>query len=223
VSTRVKICGLKGIGALEAAIAAGASHFGMVFFPRSPRHISIGDAAVLTRTAGGRILSVALVVDAADAEIEAIVSAVQPDMLQLHGTETPDRAAAIRKASGRPVIKAISVAMPGDAERAFAYRDVADLILFDAKPSADRGGALPGGNGLAFDWRLLTPVRGRMDFMLSGGLTPDNVGRAIALTGAAIVDVSSGVEKAPGDKDEALIHSFVAAAANAALEETANG
>ena len=223
MSTRVKICGLKGIGALEAAIAAGASHFGMVFFPPSPRHISIDDAASLTRAADGRILSVALLVNAADAEIEAVVSAVQPDMLQLHGGETPERAAAIRKAWGRPVIKAISVAMPGDAERAFAYEHATDLILFDAKPPADGGGALPGGNGLAFDWRLLTPVRGRMAFMLSGGLTPGNVGRAIALTGAAIVDVSSGVEKAPGDKDEALIHSFVKAAANAALEETANG
>jgi phosphoribosylanthranilate isomerase len=223
VSTRVKICGLKGIGALEAAISAGASHFGMVFFPPSPRHCSLGEAAALTRVGGGRILSVALLVDAVDAEIEAIVSAVQPDMLQLHGTETPERVGAIREAAGRPVIKAIGVARPGDAERAFAYRGTADLILFDAKPPAAGGGALPGGNGLAFDWRLLTPVRGKMDFMLSGGFTPDNVAQAIALTGAAIVDVSSGVETSPGVKNEALIHKFVEAARNAALEEIANG
>jgi phosphoribosylanthranilate isomerase len=223
LSAEVKICGLKTLEHLEAAIDAGASYYGMVFFARSPRNIAHAEAASLSRAGRRRITSVALIVDAADAEIDAIVAAADPDMIQLHGSETPARAAQIRQRTGRPIIKAISVERQGDAERAFAYREAADLILFDAKPPRGVAAALPGGNGLAFDWRLLSPLRGKMRFMLSGGLTPANVDAAIALTDAAIIDVSSGVETAPGEKDAALIHQFVKAGRAAALEEIANG
>jgi phosphoribosylanthranilate isomerase len=218
LSANVKICGLRSLNALEAAISAGASHFGVVFFPRSPRNIGLDDAAALVRAGAGRISSVALVVDADDTAIDAITRQVRPSMFQLHGAESPERVADIRRITGLPVIKAIGVAKPGDVERANAFREVADVILFDAKPPAD---GVPGGNGLAFDWRLLVPTRGKMPFMLSGGLTPDTVGEAIARTGAAIVDVSSGVESSPGVKDVNLIHSFVAAArmAHSTLED----
>lgn len=220
MGVEIKICGLRTSEALEATIDAGASHYGMVFFARSPRNIALEDATKLAAAGRGRILSVALVVNADDHEIEAIVNAADPDMLQLHGNESPQRTAQIRRLMGRPVIKAISVAEAGDAEKADRYRDAADLILFDAKPAPD---ALPGGNGLSFDWRLLRPVMGRMRFMLSGGLNPSNVAEAIDRTDAAIVDVSSGVETAPGHKDAALIRQFVAAAKNAHMKEIANG
>jgi phosphoribosylanthranilate isomerase len=223
LSAEVKICGLKTLEHLEAAIAAGASYYGMVFFARSPRNIAPQEAAGISRAGRGRIKSVALTVDAGDAEIDAIIAAADPDMIQLHGAETPARAAEIRQRTGRPLIKAISVEREGDADRAHAYDGAADLILFDAKPPRGMAGALPGGNGLVFDWRLLSPLRGRMRFMLSGGLNPGNVAQAIALTGAAIVDVSSGVETAPGEKDTALIHQFVKASRAAALEAIANG
>lgn len=220
LSVEVKICGLKTLDHLEAAIAAGATYYGMVFFARSPRNIALHDAARLSRAGRGRIRSVALVVDADDAEIDAIIAAADPDMLQLHGAETPARAAELRRRTGRSIIKAISVEREGDADRALAYAGAADLILFDAK--SPRDAAHPGGNGLSFDWRLLSPMRGKMRFMLSGGLTPANVAEAIAMTGAAIVDVSSGVETAPGEKDAALIHQFVRASRAAALEGIAD-
>jgi phosphoribosylanthranilate isomerase len=212
VTTRVKICGIKTEAALAAALAAGADFIGLVLYPPSPRALSLEAAAVLARQARGRAASVALVVDAGDALIDAITADVAPDYLQLHGRESPERAAAIRQRSGRPVIKAISVAGPDDASRACDYRGAADLILFDAKPPREGAGALPGGNGIPFDWRHLEPVRDEHPFMLSGGLTPANVAAAIALTGADIVDVSSGVETAPGEKDAASIHAFIAAA-----------
>jgi phosphoribosylanthranilate isomerase len=211
LSAGVKICGLKTPDALEAAIAAGASHCGFVFFPPSPRYIAPEDAAALARQARGRIQSVALMVDLADDDIAHIVATLEPDMIQLHGSETPDRVALIRKTHGRPVIKSVSVGKPGDAERASDYQGAADLILFDARPPADGSSELPGGNGLPFDWRLLSEVSRTQPFMLSGGLTPDNVREAIALTDAALVDVSSGVERAPGVKDPDLIRRFVAA------------
>ena len=223
MSAEVKICGLKTLEHLEAAIAAGASYYGMVFFARSPRNIAHAEATRLSQAGRGRIRSVALIVDADDAEIDAVIAAADPDMIQLHGSETPERAAEIRRRTGRPVIKAISVEREGDADLASAYDGAADLILFDAKPPRGLAGALPGGNGLTFDWRLLSPLRGKMRFMLSGGLNAGNVAEAIALTGAAIVDVSSGVETAPGEKDAALIHQFVRASRAAALEEIANG
>jgi len=195
----------------------------MVFYPPSPRNISLATAARLAARARGRIESVALVVDAGDALIEAIIAAADPDMIQLHGNETPERVKAIRKLVGRPVIKAVKVAKAGDAEAAKGYKRTADLIVFDAKPSPKRKGALPGGNGLSFDWRILRGAGTKTRFMLSGGLTPENVAEAIRVTGAAIVDVSSGVETAPGKKQAALIRRFMAAVKTPALEEVNHG
>lgn len=166
---------------------------------------------------------VALTVDADDALLGAIAAQVKPDMIQLHGKESPERVVQVREMTGRRIIKAVSVADMHDVLAANAYRGAADLILFDAKPPQGQAGALPGGNGLSFDWRLLAPLRGRMDFALSGGLTPDNVAEAIAATEPALVDVSSGVETAPGQKDAELIRRFVAAARMPILEGAAHG
>jgi phosphoribosylanthranilate isomerase len=209
---KVKICGIKTPEALQAALAARADLIGLNFYPPSPRSLAPEAAAALAELARGRTSIVALVVDADDATIERIVSMVEPDMLQVHGAETPGRVAEIARRWGRPVIKAIKVERAGDAEQALDYADVARFILFDAKAPKDLVGALPGGNGLAFDWRLIAALKDRVPFLLSGGLTPDNVGAAIAATGAAIVDVSSGVETAPGAKSPDLIRQFVAAA-----------
>ena len=212
MQVKVKICGIKTPEALQAALAARADFVGFVFYPPSPRSLAPEVAAELAELARGRAASVALIVDADDATIERIVTAVEPDFLQLHGSESPERVAEIARRWGRPAIKAIKVESAGDAERALDYVDVAKLILFDAKAPKDLAGALPGGNGLAFDWRLLDGVKDRVPFMLSGGLTPDNVAEAIAATGATIVDVSSGVETAPGTKSPDLIRQFIAAA-----------
>ena len=209
---KVKICGIKTPEALQAALAARADFVGLVFYPPSPRSLAPEVAAELAELARGRAGIVALIVDADDATIERIVKTVEPDLLQLHGSETPDRVAEIVRRWGRPAIKAIKVESMGDAERALDYAEVAQLILFDAKAPKDLAGALPGGNGLAFDWRLIAAVKDRVPFMLSGGLTPDNVAAAIAATGATIVDVSSGVETAPGVKSTDLIRQFIAAA-----------
>ena len=212
MQVKVKICGIKTPEALQAALAARADFVGFVFYPPSPRSLAPEVAAELAELARGRAASVALIVDADDATIERIVTAVEPDFLQLHGSESPERVAEIARRWGRPAIKAIKVESAGDAERALDYVDIAKLILFDAKAPKDLAGALPGGNGLAFDWRLLDGVKDRVPFMLSGGLTPDNVADAIAATGATIVDVSSGVETAPGTKSPDLIRQFIAAA-----------
>ena len=209
---KVKICGIKTPEALQAALAARADFVGLVFYPPSPRSLAPEVAAELAELARGRASVVALIVDADDATIERIVRTVEPDLLQIHGSETPERAAEIVRRWGRPVIKAIKVENAGDAARALDYAGVAQLILFDAKAPKDLAGALPGGNGLAFDWRLIAAVKDRVPFMLSGGLTPDNVAAAIAATGATTVDVSSGVETAPGVKSPDLIRQFVAAA-----------
>lgn len=211
MQVKVKICGIRTPEALQAALAARADFVGLNFYPPSPRSLAPESAGALAELARGRTTIVALVVDADDATIERIVSTVEPDMLQLHGSETPERVAAVARRWGRPVIKAIKVEAAGDAERALEYVDVARLILFDAKPPKDLAGALPGGNGLPFDWRLLAAVKDRVPFLLSGGLTPDNVAAAIAATGAGIVDVSSGVETAPGAKSPDLIDRFIAA------------
>jgi phosphoribosylanthranilate isomerase len=209
---KVKICGIRTPEALQAALAARADFIGFVFYPPSPRSLAPEVAAELAELARGRATLVALIVDADDALIERIVQSVDPDMLQLHGSETPDRAAEIRRRFGKPIVKAIKVETAGDAVQALAFADVASLILFDAKAPKDLAGALPGGNGLAFDWHLIAGVKDRVPFMLSGGLTPETVGAAIAATGATTVDVSSGVETAPGIKSPDLIRRFIAAA-----------
>jgi phosphoribosylanthranilate isomerase len=209
MTTAVKICGLTTPAALDAAVAAGADYVGLVFFPRSPRHVDVATAAALAARARGRSRVVALMVDPTDDALSTIVAEVAPDWLQLHGHEPVGRVAEVRARFGLPVLKAVPVATAADVAAAEAHRAVADLLLFDAKPPP--GAVLTGGNGLAFDWRLVADVARRYPFMLAGGLTVDTVATAIATTGAAAVDVSSGVESAPGVKDVDLITRFVAA------------
>lgn len=212
MAVKVKICGLKTEAALLAALEGGADYVGFVFYPPSPRSLPPPEAARLAQLARGRAGVVALLVDPEDEVLDEVVGAVEPDLIQLHGKETPERVAEIRKRWGRPVMKAISVETRADADRALEYRGVADLFLFDAKPPRGMAGALPGGNGIAFDWRVLEGVTGKVRFMLSGGLDPGNVAAAVRLTAPEVVDVSSGVETRPGEKDPRLIRLFLAAA-----------
>lgn len=215
MTVKVKICGVRTPAILEAAAAAGADFIGLVLFAKSPRNLSPEAAGVLADAARGRIGTVAVMVDPDDALINQVAATVRPDLLQLHGHESPERVAAIKAKTGLPVIKAISVAAAADVGEASAYAGIADQILFDAKAEPDA--MLPGGNGIPFDWRALAAAR--PPFALSGGLNPENVGEAVRLTGAALVDVSSGVETAPGVKDEKLIQRFIRAARTAALEQ----
>lgn len=207
---RVKICGLRTPADVTAVAQAGAAYAGFVFFAKSPRNVTLPQARLAALAAPPGLAKVALVVDADDATLDAIVEAVPLDMLQLHGHETPDRVAQVRARYGLPVMKAIGLADEGDLPAIFEFSTVADQILIDAKPP--RGADLPGGNGLAFDWRLLAGRRWLRPWMLAGGLTAENVAEAVRLTGARQVDVSSGVESAPGIKDAARIAAFVAAA-----------
>lgn len=210
--TEVKICGLSEPETLEAAIAAGADFVGFAFFPKSPRNVSLDQAKKLAAQVSGRTRIVTFAVDAGDDLLSAINAAVDPDLFQAHGSETPQRIAEIKALTGKQVIKVIKVREVADVARARDFAGVADLILFDAKAPENLQDALPGGNGIAFDWSFLADARGRSRFMLSGGLTPENVAEAIRITGAPIVDVSSGVEKAPGIKDINLIRKFIEAA-----------
>ena len=210
---RVKICGLRDPAHLAVAAEAGAAYAGFVFFPKSPRHLSLPEARALALAAPVGLAKVALVVNASDADLDAILAEVPIDMLQLHGAETPARVAEIRARFGLPVMKAVGVAEAADLDALPAYEEVADQILVDAK--APKGADLPGGNGLAFDWRLIAGREWARPWMLAGGLTPENVAEAVRLTGAWQVDVSSGVESAPGQKDPALIRAFIAAAQGA--------
>ena len=208
--TKVKICGLKTEAALEAALAGGADFVGLVFFPPSPRNVTLAVAKALADRARGRARIVALMVDPDDALIAQVVASAAPDLIQLHGYETPTRVAEVRARWGISVMKAVPVETAEDAHAARQFSPAADLILFDALAPADS--ARPGGNGAPFDWRTLLGVKDRLPFVLSGGLTPDNVAEAIRATGAAIVDVSSGVESSPGEKDPELIRRFLRAA-----------
>jgi phosphoribosylanthranilate isomerase len=210
----VKICGLSTPETVDAAIEAGADFIGLVFFPKSPRNVSLEQAAALAERARGRSRIVALVVDADDALLTAIAETVHPDFIQAHGSETPERVAEIERLTGRPVIKAIRVKDEADIAAAARFSNAASLILYDAKAPETLGSALPGGNGHAFDWGLLEGGH-RPAFMLAGGLNPENVEAAIRVTGAPMVDVSSGVESAPGIKDLWLIRKFVEAAKRA--------
>ena len=195
---------------MRAAVDAGASYVGLVFFPKSPRHVDIAKATAVVRDVPAGVAKVALVVNANDATLDAITQAVPLDILQLHGAETPERVAEVRSRYGLPVMKAVGVADADDVSQLDAYAQVADQLLVDAKPP--KGAVLPGGNGLSFDWRLIAGRRWAVPWMLAGGLTPDNVAEAVALTGAQQVDVSSGVEAAPGEKDIGLMDRFVKAA-----------
>lgn len=210
METRVKICGLRTEADVAVAAEAGATYVGFVFFARSPRHLTIDAARALALSVPAGVAKVALTVDADDAALDAICDVVPLDMLQLHGHESPERVAEVRSRYGLPVMKAVGMSAPEDLAALEMYQTVADQILVDAKPPM--GAALPGGNGLAFDWRLLLGRAWRRPWMLAGGLTPENVGLAVRSTNARQVDVSSGVESAPGVKDPALIRAFVAAA-----------
>lgn len=206
MSLDIKICGLKTPEALDAALSGGASHVGFIFFARSPRNIAADEAGRLRQAARGRAQAVAVTVDADDAALDAIVSAMRPDMLQLHGKETPERVAAVKARHGLPVMKAFALREAGDLHAIAPYRGVADRFLFDAKPPA--GAELPGGNGLAFDWRILADLDAGIDYMLSGGLNAANIGEALSLSSPRGIDISSGVESAPGIKEPALIADF---------------
>jgi phosphoribosylanthranilate isomerase len=213
----VKICGIRARADLEASARCGAAYAGLVFFPRSPRNLSIEDARwILADADFDGLTLVALTVDAEDAELERIVASLPVGMLQLHGHESPERVAEVRSKFRIPVMKAVGLADEGDLGALHDYESVADQILVDARPPA--GAELPGGNGLAFDWRLIRGRAWSRPWMLAGGLNPENVGEAVRLTGAAQIDVSSGVETAPGLKDAGRIEAFVTAARAAAAK-----
>jgi phosphoribosylanthranilate isomerase len=210
MSILVKICGLRSPETLDAALAAGADMVGFVFFVPSPRNLSFADARALGGRVRGRAVKVALTVDAGDAQLAEIIAAIKPDLLQLHGSEAPERVSAVRGRFGLPVMKALPVAERADLERIRLYENVADRLIFDAV--APREASRPGGLGRSFDWQLLRELDCAVPFMLSGGLHADNVAQAVRITGAPGVDVSSGVERAPGEKDAARIRDFIAAA-----------
>jgi phosphoribosylanthranilate isomerase len=217
----IKICGLSTAQTLDAALVAGADMVGFVFFEKSPRFVGLDHARELGERARGIATIVALSVDPSDRMLAAIVRALAPDFLQLHGSESPERVAEIRRLFEIPTIKAIGVEGTEDLARASAYADAADWLLIDAKPS--KGAALPGGNGVAFDWSLARAFTPSKPWLLSGGLNAENVAEAIALSGARVVDVSSGVESAPGLKDAAKITAFVQAARVAFSTAMASG
>ena len=211
-SAKIKICGISSADAMDAVIASNASYAGLVFYPPSPRNIGLHDAARLAERSGPRVARVGLFVDADDVAIGAAVMAARLDALQLHGSESPARAAHLRARFSLPVWKAIPVAAQTDVEGARRYEDAADLVLFDAKTPK---GTLPGGMGLSFDWSLLAAYRGSLPWGLAGGINPANVAEAIRQTRAPLVDVSSGVESEPGVKNIDRIAAFVRAVRDA--------
>lgn len=215
MSVRVKICGVSTVEVLDAAVSEGASDIGLVFFPRSPRNVSAEEAATLSAAAPAGSTVVGLFVDPPDEALESVLSMARLDLLQLHGSESPERVAEIKQRTGKPAMKAIKVAGPDDIEAARRYEGIADRLLFDAKAPSTEGRYMPGGNALTFDWRMLAGLSWPCPWMLSGGLTPETVAEAIRTSGATGVDVSSGVESAPGVKDTSLIAAFIRAAAGA--------
>ena len=202
----IKICGLKTDAALAAALAGGATHVGFIFFPKSPRNIAPPEAGRLRNLVSGKTKAVAVTVDADNAFLDTIIAEMRPDILQLHGSETPERLADLKARYGLPLMKAISVREAADLAAIAPYRGVADRFLFDAKPP--KGSELPGGNGVSFDWTILARLDADLDYMLSGGLNAANIGEAIRLANPPGLDISSGVESAPGVKDRALIEQF---------------
>ena len=210
----IKICGLSTPETLDVALGAGADMVGFVRFPKSPRHVSLDLGHRLSLQARGRAQRVVLLVNPGDEDVAQSIEAINPDLIQLHGSETPERVAEIRSMVRRPVMKALGIAEASDLQALQPYAGGVDRILLDAKPPRTAG-ALPGGNGVAFDWRLLNGLDRKVSFMLSGGLDPDNVAEAIRLTKPQAVDVSSGVESGPGLKDPARIEAFIRAARTA--------
>ena len=205
----IKICGLSTRPTLDAALSENVDFVGFVHFPMSPRHVDLETARRLSLHAKGKAKRVLLLVDPGDDLIDAAVATIEPDLIQLHGPETPDRLVAIRQRTGKPVMKALGIATRADLVSLAAFEGIADRILLDAKPPP--GAALPGGNGRSFDWTLLEGMGLPASTMLSGGLTPENVAEAIERSGLRAVDVSSGVETRPGEKDPGRIAAFVAA------------
>lgn len=212
MSIEVKICGINAPGALSAAVEAGADYVGFIFYPPSPRYVTPDEAGALARAAPAHVRKVGLLVDADDETIADTVTAVRLDMLQLHGRESPGRVAEIRARFALPVMKAVPIAGADDVAAADDYCRAAERLLFDAKPPKDMEDALPGGNALAFDWRLLAGKTWPLPWMLSGGLDAGNVAEAVQTSGARAVDVSSGVEDRPGLKNPDKIRAFIAAA-----------
>ncbi|MFV3127653.1 phosphoribosylanthranilate isomerase [Niveispirillum sp. KHB5.9] len=208
---KAKICGISTPETMQAALDGGARYVGLVFFPKSPRNVAIATAAELSRMVRTGTRVVGLFVDPTDALLDDALGQVPLDLIQLHGSETPERVAAIKARFNLPVMKAVKVAEAADLDAARAYEPVADILLFDAKPP--KGAVLPGGNGVSFDWSLLAGRTWARPWMLSGGLDPANVADAIHATGADAVDVSSGVEDAPGVKSVERIGAFLAAVA----------
>jgi phosphoribosylanthranilate isomerase len=208
MSTIVKICGLTTEEGIDAALEHGADMTGFVFYPRSPRHLSMNDAARFAHRVGARARRVLLLVDPDEALLATAMKLIDPDIFQLHGQETPERVAAIRERTGRPVMKAIPIGAAADLATVERYEPVCDFLLFDAKPQPDA--KRPGGNGSPFDWSLLRAVETKKPWLLAGGLDPENISDALALTGAPGVDVSSGVEASRGVKDPDKIAAFIA-------------
>ncbi|HVJ44304.1 MAG TPA: phosphoribosylanthranilate isomerase [Dongiaceae bacterium] len=209
MAIEAKICGLRTPEAIDAAIGGGAAFIGLVFYAKSPRHLTAEAAGALSRPVAGKVGRVGLIVDASDDEIAAILAACPLDMLQLQGKETPERVAEIRTKFARPVMKAIAIATAADIAGARIYEAVADRLLFDAKPPKSMAGALPGGNAVSFDWNLLAGQAFRQPWMLAGGLTVTNLAEAVRISGARAVDTSSGVEDRPGVKNLQKINDFL--------------
>jgi len=210
MATLVKICGINSAEAADAAVRAGADFAGLMFHPRSPRNLKLDVATMLAERLRGRVRLVAVFADARDEDMAAAVTAVRPDFIQLHGLESPERVAAIHGRFGTPIIRAIAIAEPSDLNSVAKYEDVVDMFLFDAKPPS--GAAREGGHGAAFDWQMLKGRNFSRPWLLAGGLNVANVARAIQSTNAPGVDVSSGVETAPGIKSPDMIRDFVSAA-----------
>jgi phosphoribosylanthranilate isomerase len=208
---RAKICGITDAKAMRAAVDAGASHVGLVFYRPSPRYVTPAAAAALAALAPDSVTTTGLFVDAHDAEIDAVLGVMPLDLLQLHGSEPPARVAALKARTGVPVMKVIKVAVQSDLAAAAPYYDVADWLLFDAKPPKDKADALPGGNAVSFEWHLLKGRQWPLPWMLAGGLNAGNVAQAVRLSGASLLDTSSGVEDAPGAKNPDKIRAFLGA------------
>lgn len=221
MKTDIKICGLKTPEAIERAVRRGASHVGFIFFAKSPRNIEPDIAGKLADAVRGQVKIVAVTVNADNDELDEIIALLRPDILQLHGSESPDRVLTIKAVYGLPVMKAFAVREADDLKKIDPYIGIVDRFLFDAKPPA--GSDLPGGNGVSFDWNIMDTLDGGVDYMLSGGLNKDNIAEALAITKAPGIDVSSGVESAPGVKDLTLIDAFFDAVAGAPSPRTAAG
>ncbi|MDB5555825.1 MAG: trpF [Rhizobium sp.] len=206
MTSDIKICGLKTEEAVDRAVALGATHIGFIFFAKSPRHIEPADAGRLADRVRGKVKIVSVSVDADNDDLDEIVDLIRPDILQLHGRETPDRVLTIKAMTGLPVWKALSIADADDLRRIEAYDGIANRFLLDAKPP--RNSELPGGNGVSFDWRLLSSLDASVDYMLSGGLNKDNIGEALSIARPTGIDTSSGVESSPGVKDLEMMDEF---------------